>query len=327
MAEWLFEEGIGERRAALIDGERLVCMKLERDEDGAQPGSIWPARLISARERTAVLNNGEPIFLKGTLEGCSDGCAISIAIERAAIGERDLVKKAVGRWTSEAPCPAPSLIERIRSTGFPVHMLRVNDAADRLSEAGWGDAIEQAQSGILPFAGGVLRIALTPAMTVIDVDGQIDDATLPIAGAVAAANAIALFGLAGSIAIDLPTGAERKVRAAAAEAFDAAWPAFLPSPIRMAVNAFGLLHVVRKRERPSILERMQFAPVESAALALLRQAERSKGTGALTLSANPAVIGWMEERAALTDELARRTGRPVRLQAEPRLRMDAGHAQ
>lgn len=36
MAEWLYEEGIGEARAALIEKGRLVEAQIEREGDGAR---------------------------------------------------------------------------------------------------------------------------------------------------------------------------------------------------------------------------------------------------------------------------------------------------
>ncbi len=44
---------------------------------------------------------------------------------------------------------------------------------DWLERAGWSDLIEEARSGIVRFEGGELRISLTPAMTLIDVDGRL----------------------------------------------------------------------------------------------------------------------------------------------------------
>src|SRR3546814_2041594 len=50
-----------------------------------------------------------------------------------------------------------------------------------------------------------LRIFLTPAMTLIDVDGSLPPAQLGPKGAALAAKAIRRMGITGSIGIDLPT--------------------------------------------------------------------------------------------------------------------------
>ena len=67
-----------------------------------------------------------------------------------------------------------------------------------------------------------------------------------MAGAAAAARAIRRLGIGGSIGIDLPTLAAQAERQAAAAALDAV----LPQPFeRTAVNGFGFLQIVRRRER------------------------------------------------------------------------------
>jgi ribonuclease G len=159
-------------------------------------------------------------------------------------------------------------------------------------------------------------------MTLFDVDGDLAPAELATAGAAAAALAIRRFGIAGSIGIDLPTLADRIDRQAAAAALDAV----LPQPFeRTAVNGFGFLQVVRRRDRASIPEIVQGDPVGASARALLRRAELTSGIGTRTLHANPAVIARIEANPAWLELLARRTGAPVALRAEAGLAISAGH--
>src|SRR3546814_3730244 len=83
------------------------------------------------------------------------------------------------------------------------------------------------------FAGGALRISLTPAMTLIDIDGDLPPAELARTGAEAAGAAIRRLDITGSIGIDLPTMGSKAERQNAAEALDAA----LPPPFeRTAIN-------------------------------------------------------------------------------------------
>jgi hypothetical protein len=76
-----------------------------------------------------------------------------------------------------------------------------------------------------------------------------------------------------------------------------------------------------------LIERWRFAPVESAALELLRHATRARGTGTLTLTAAPAVTRWLSEREPLLDRLACAQGRSVTLHVDDRLGIAGGHAQ
>jgi hypothetical protein len=318
LTEWLFEDGVGERRAALVADGAIVALRVERDSDGAQPGAIHDARLLASAgrgPRLLRLDSGEEALLAAPLPpGLSDGASLRVEIIRAAIAEADLVKRATARPARhETECrPAPSLRERIAGDGVPVRSLRPFDA-DALEAAGWSEWIEVARSGHLPFPGGLLRISPTPAMTVIDVDGDAAPPVLAREGALAAARAIHALDIGGSIAVDLPTLANKGERVAVAEAFDAA----LPQPFeRTAINGFGLLHLIRPRRRPSLIERIRFAPLESAACALLRRAERARNPGEQTLTAAPGVIDWLAAHPALLDTLSRRTGRTNRLQAE-----------
>ena len=134
------------------------------------------------------------------------------------------------------------------------------------------DLLDEARSGIVSFPGGELRVSLTPAMTLIDVDGQLPPAELAVAGARAAADAIRRHGVGGSIGIDLPTNEGKAARQAAAEAVDV----ILPKPFeRTAVNGFGFLQIVRPRAHASLFElAADRAPFE--ARALLRAARRGK---------------------------------------------------
>src|SRR5438045_6216413 len=118
-------------------------------------------------------------------------------------------------------------------------------------EAGWPDLVEEARHGIAAFPGGELRVSLTPAMTLIDVDGQLSPAELAVAGARAAGQAIRRHGISGSIGIDLPTVKNKDVRQTAATMIDE----ILPQPFeRTAVNGFGFLQIVRPRRHASPFE-------------------------------------------------------------------------
>ena len=177
-------------------------------------------------------------------------------------------------------------------------------------------------SGEIAFTGGALRMDLTAAMTLFDVDGALDPAALAKAGAAAAGRAIRRFGIGGSIGIDLPTLNAKDERLAAAAALDAA----LPQPFeRTAVNGFGFLQIVRRRERASLPERLQRDRAGAAARALLRAAERSPGSGPRTLTAAPSVIAAIEAQPDWIATLARRIGAEVGLRADPSLAISAGH--
>ena len=328
MAEWIYEDGIGEARAALVHKGRIIEAQIERDSDQARTGAIAGGRMVEqriAKLRGIVrLDSGEDVLLEPIPPKLTEGGRVTVEILREAIIEPGRAKLAKARGVKGAAKPAPGkkLLQRIRMTGHNVLMASPHDIEDRLEEAGWSELLEEAASGEVAFDGGALRIALTPAMTVIDIDGPLKPAELAKRGSAAAADAIRRMGIAGSIGIDFPTLEEKAARAAIADAFDAV----LPQPFeRTAVNGFGLMQVVRRRERASLAERIQYAPVESAALALLRRAERAKGTGLATITAPPAVIALLESRPDWGGQLARSLGREISLASDASLGIHGGY--
>lgn len=328
MAEWIYEDGIGEARCALIHKGRIIEAHIEREGSGARAGAIVAGRMIEqriAKMRGIVrLDGGEEVLLEPIPPKLTEGGRVTVEIVREAIVEpgRDKLAKARGVKGNPKPAPGKNLLQRIRMTGHNVVMASPHDAEDRLEEAGWSELLEEAQSGEIAFDGGALRIVLTPAMTVIDIDGHIKPAELARRGSAASADAIRRMGLTGSIGIDFPTIEEKAARASIAEAFDK----ILPQPFeRTAVNGFGLMQVVRRRERASLAELLQFEPLESAAIALMRRAERAKGTGLATISAHPSVIALLESRPGWGGRLARSLGREISLASDDKIGIHGGH--
>ena len=326
MAEWLYEAGIGENRAALLVEDEIVEAEIElpgRIVAGSVVDGRLTAILIPGRRGIVSLQGGGEALLEPLPPKLTQGAAFRVEIIREAIPEPGRAKLPKCRFTEAPPGRGPTLRERIAAGGLPVSEAD-RFRPDRLESAGWSELIEEALSGEIAFAGGALRLSLTPAMTLFDVDGALPPAALAIAGAAAAARAIRRFGIGGSIGIDLPTLGSKDERQAAAAALDAV----LPQPFeRTAVNGFGFLQIVRRRERPSLPEIVQGDPVGAAARLLLRRAERSPGTGERLIHAAPPVIARLEAHPRWLEQLARSIGASVALRAEPDLAISAGHVQ
>jgi hypothetical protein len=321
LAEWLCEEGIGEDRAVLVEGDAILEAAIELP-DALRVGTVAEARLakilVPARRGLVVADGGEAI-LEPLPAPLTEGQKLRIEIVREAVPEAGRPKLPKARVTEGEPRPGRSLFERLG--GASIHS---SQGPDRFEEAGWSELLEEALTGEIAFAGGALRMSLAPAMTLFDVDGALPPAALACAGAAAAARAIRRFGIGGSIGIDLPTLSGKAERQAAAASFDE----WLPQPFeRTAVNGFGFLQIVRRRERPSIPEIVQGDRVGAAARALLRRAERTPGAGERSIRAAPAVVARLEAEAGWTDEIARRIGAPVRLRADPALPISGGDVQ
>lgn len=307
MAEWLYEEGIGENRAALVDRGEIVEAAIELEGEGPRVGDILPARLSS--NGRILLEGGAEAVLDPVPSGLSEGSALLVEIVREPISERGRSKlaKAVAAAEGAGPRPGPSLFERIASGPRPVRRLEPHEP-DLLEQAGWSELVEEAAGGEIAFRGGALRVAVTPAMTLIDVDGPPPLRPLAIAAATAAARAIVRHGIAGSIGIDFPTLADRAVRQQVAGAIDAV----LPKPFeRTGVNGFGFLQIVRRRTRASLPELVQTDPIGARARGALRSAERVPPGVSHPHIVEPDVLRRLQSRSDWLGELERRRGAPV----------------
>ena len=305
MPEWLIERGIGETRAILVErGEIVEARVILAGQIAA--GTILKAQLKTVGRNAIAFAEGVEYLLPKGAQGITQGAALTIEVTREAIGTEDW-KRPLARVAESAFSPAPLLDGDV-----------IDSYSNAFDEADWLDLIEEARSGIVSFPGGELRIVVTPAMTLIDVDGALPPNELAVAGARASAQAIRRHGIGGSIGIDLPTDGGKASRHAAAEALDA----FLPQPFeRTAVNGFGFVQIVRPRRHASLLELALDRPAFEARV-LLRSASRM--TGRIDLVAHPSVI------AAVTpewiDQLAKQIGGTVTLHADPSLGIAGGHA-
>ena len=305
MPEWLIERGIGESRAILVErGEILEARVMLNGQVAA--GTLLRAQLTSVGRNAIAVADGTEYLLPKGAPGVTQGAFLTIEVTRETIGTEGW-KRPLARVTDSSPAPAPVLAGRSLAS-----------TSNAFDEAGWLDLLEEARSGIIAFPGGELRVAVTPAMTVIDVDGALPPNELAVAGARASAHAIRRHGIGGSIGIDLPTDGGKGARHAAAEAIDAS----LPQPFeRTAVNGFGFVQIVRPRRHASLFELALNRPAFEAR-ALLRLASRQ--TGKIELVIHPVVI-----KAILpdwVDQLARQIGGAVTLRSDPSLGIAGGHA-
>jgi ribonuclease G len=315
MTHWLYEDGIGEERAALIDRGRIVKARLQRQDQPWLHGAIVDARLLArsagGHRARALLPDGSEAMIQPVPKGISEGATVRAEIVREALtepGTRRAKPPRLRQVAAETPTrPAPRLIDRIASDGLEI--VRCSAAGpDLLGETGWHEAMAQAETGQVAFPGGVLTISPTPAMTVVDIDGDIVPRQLALAAAPALADAIRLLGLGGSIAVDFPALGDKADRNAVVESFDAAMQVACE---RTAINGFGLMQIVARRTRASLIELHAADPLRWRLLARLRSAERNPGTGPLSLDLPPAESDLLDRHPAWREALERRTGRSV----------------
>jgi hypothetical protein len=299
----------GELRAAVVETFAVVEMHIARDGDGLQAGARLPARLTRKLGGRGIAEaGGEALLVEPWPAGAAEGETVTLEVTRAAWREPGRDRLAKARPTPLAPWPAPTLASALQARG---HVLKAGWPDDVAAQ--WDEGFASAELGRLPFQTGSLSLAPTPAFTAVDVDGHGQALTAP--ALLTLARAIRLWGLGGSIVIDLPAGPDKAARTSAAEAFDRAMGSL--SFERTAINGFGLLQIVRPRPGPSILERAQLDRAGTAAIALLSSATRWDGAGPMRLVAPPPLLRWIEARPALLEGLARSCGRRVDLRADP----------
>lgn len=306
MAEWLYEAGIGEARAALVSRGAIWKARIELEGTSPRVDTLCAARLLDRTSGKVALAGGGEALCDPLPRGITQGAALKVRIVREAIPEpgRAKLPKAVPAAPDAPEAAGPDLLARIRATGLPVRVLRAHEA-DLLEEAGWSEVLDEAITGEIAFAGGALRLSPTPAMTLFDVDGAGPIEPLAVAAAHAVARAIERHGIGGSIGVDFPTLASKAARQAVAEALDAA----LAQPFeRTGVNGFGFLQIVRRRSRPSLPELLRADPIGAETRAELRRLERLPPPPPARHRVTQRIARRLAQQPDWTAELARRIG-------------------
>ncbi len=317
---WLIERGIGEDRAALVENDAIVAARIAWPDElaaGAVVEGMLASRASGSARGTVRLDSGEEVLVDRLPKSASEGAPIRILIHRARIDEGTRFKRAQGRPTDERLRPAPSLEQRLSGEG---HVVR---AVPRFPVSGWSELLAEAFEGQVTFNGGALHLSPTPAMILIDVDGALPPRALALAAVPAIAASLSRFDMGGSIGIDFPTLQDKADRRAVDAALEQALHGFAHE--RTAMNGFGFVQIVARLEGPSILHRIMRHRLAAAARMLLRRAEHIADPGAILLTVHPALQAQLKPQ--WIDELARRTGREIRIASDPALAPEAGMSQ
>ena len=324
---WLYEAGIGENRALRLENGELVQVRIERADGRARPGAVVEAKFtrqwVAGKSGIVTLPDGQEALLQPLPAGATEGSMVRVEIVRAAISERGGQAKRAKARPAEADSALRDgldLLAELAASGLPVRQVHAHEE-DALARHGWHEAMEQAETGRIDFEGGSLLVSLTPAMTLFDVDGPLAPFELAKRAAREVARALVRFDIRGNIGVDFPTLQAKAERSAVTAIFDDHMAANCE---RTAINGFGFLQVVSRKLQPSMPEILQADRVANAALALLRQAERDRGAGPMRLAVHPAVANKLAP--PLLEELARRTGRSISVEARGEIAIDGGSA-
>jgi len=312
---WLIEQGIGEERALRYENGQAVAARM-RWPGSLEPGLVADAVLVervadSPRGR-ARFPGGEEALVDRLPRDAREGAPVRLEVTRAAAREANRIKPAQARPT-DTPCrEGPTLAK-----------LLGGEAVRRFPDGAWNEIWAEAADGTVAFRGGSLHFAPTAAMTLVDIDGTLPPKQLVMAAVQPLAKGIERFGLGGSIGVDFPTLPVREERKGVDVALGEALAGW--DHERTAMNGFGFVQLVARSERPSLLHRVQFETAPAAARLLLRQAEALEGAGAILLTGHSRTLTEIDPEWLA--ELARRTGRTVRVAPDQSLATTGGHAQ
>ena len=317
--DWLVEEGLAEHRAVRLEGDRIAEARIDWPGRLAA-GWVIEATLVSraagSARGAALAATGEEVLVDRLPRGAIEGAPLRLSVTRAALAGPGRFKRAQVR-PSDAPLAQATLADRLRAHGAAVRVVH------RFPTDGWDELVDEALGGEMAFAGGMLLFTPTPAMTTVDIDGGGPARALALAAIPALARGLRRFDLGGSVAVDFPTLADKADRRAIDEALGAAladWP-----HERTAMNGFGLVQLVARLERPSLLHLAAWQRPGLVWRRLLRRAERLAGAGPIELTVHPS-LGRVIEPAHLA-ELERRTGARVGVRKVATLALEAPHAQ
>jgi hypothetical protein len=332
LAEWLIEHGIGEDRAMLVEGAHVLATKLHWPGTLAA-GALVTAKLISksagARRGIAKMDDGTEVLVRNLTAVVTEGAQIQLTVTRAPIAERGRLKRATGKFESAAANAQASGSKNSVDIDIPFAVTLLGADGIRPMARGqflddrWDDIWNAASTGTLDFAGGSIIVSTTPAMTVIDIDGEGSPRELSLAAIPAICDALRWFDLGGSIGIDFPTIDSKQDRKSVDSALAAAlddWP-----HERTAMNGFGFVQIVTRLEGPSLLHRFATSRIGMCARMALRRAEMVTDPGAIEITVHPALEAKILPK--WLDELRRRTGRDVRIETNPSLALEAAFAQ
>lgn len=318
----VIEEAVGETRAAVYEGKKIVELYTWRCSDKGKPraGDIFSGRISRIEPSLGAafveLGSGDDGFLKfSNAPGAprlTEGKYIKVFITRdGEAGKGPVLKfEAMADGTNKGPIKSKTLKEYLaeRYTGISFDEASVN-SIDEAVEA------ELAISG-----GGSIAIERTRALIAIDVDKGAANSgfDVSLAACELIASQVRLRGLGGLFVIDFPNLRQVKQREKIYAAMQKAFEGDL-EPIKIApMSRFGTIEMTRAKTRLSLDETLTDKygdpTPETLSLRGLRQLERegrSNGGAKLTLTLPEPAFAWLSDdtigwREAMTTRLGAR---------------------
>jgi Ribonuclease G/E len=303
----VIDEGIGETRAALYEGRKLVELYLRRwsDKDAPRPGDIFAGRITKIDKSLGGafvdLGGQRQGFLKFTMAPdaprLTEGAMIKAEITREAMGG----KSAGLTYLDTSTLTVPQPLIQISLHDF---LTRRFGPGLKVEHAPLNHIYHAAEPLISLPGGGNISIERTRALIAIDVDkeGAQSGYEVSINAAKTIAQQLRLRGLGGIIAIDFPNIRQPKQREFLAGLMHDLTKND-PNPVKIApLSRFGIMEMTRGVKTRSIDDvlygRGTIPSAETLALQALQRLEREAASspGAkLTLIVPEAASNWLSD--------------------------------
>ncbi len=317
----VIENAVGESRAAIYEGRRLVELYVDRPwQDSPRAGDIYVGRVTSVDPSVAGvwvdIGRGAapgllPFAAQRDMPKLTEGQGIEVSILRSQIG----AKGPTLRYRRESDAK-PVLIEkfdlkarllsRFPSLSFDEASVNAVDSACEISLA-------------LP-GGGSITMEQTQALLAIDVDkgAAVSAAAAANEAAKLIATQLRLRGLGGLVVIDFPNLRQPKQRKILERVFEAACEVDPNVTKFNSLSRFGVIEMTRAKPDQSLDDvlntRLGEPKIETQALRALRRLTREAtvSPGArLNLSVTPEIETWLNDapfdwRAEVTDRIGAR---------------------
>ena len=318
----VIEECIGETRAAVYEGRRLVELYVRRwsEDNIPRQGDVFSGKItkIDPSMGGAFIELGTPVqgFFKFTnspnAPRMTEGQMAEFEISKATeIGKGPIVKF---RQLSAADKP-----QKLLGDDLKAFIAKRFDGIE-FTEASVSVIDEATETELAIKGGGTIAIERTRALVAIDVDkgAAVSGFDVCMAALPMIAHELRLRGLGGLVVVDLPNLRQPRQRNTV---FKAAERAFADDPniVKLApLSRFGALELTRSKPGLSLDEtlnnRIGSPTVETLALRALRQLEREGRANAgakLELTVRHHVMNWLEAahidwRGPLTERLGAR---------------------
>jgi len=318
----IIENCIGETRAAIYEGRRLVELFVRRETDADKPrqGDVFAGRVSTIDQSLggAFIDIGTPhhgLFKFTNSPNAprfTEGQMAEFEVSKATeIGKGPVLKF---KQLTQANKPG-----KISGDDLKAFIAKRFEGIE-FKEAAVSVIDEATETELAIRGGGTISIDRTRALVAIDVDKgtAVSSFDVCMAALPMIASELRLRGLGGLIVIDLPNLRQPRQRNTV---FKAAERAFADDPnnVKLApLSRFGVLELTRYKPELSLDEilnnRIGSPTTETLALRALRQLEREGAANAgakMTMTVRHHVMNWLEEsgidwKARLTDRIGAR---------------------